>query len=672
VTGACSPPVGRSGRLSYWRVYIVTDLFVWLTTTINVILLAFALCLGLYVVTRTLRGWVTWLAGLMLWSLAGFYLYNALVVTTPAHRVLPWLKPCAVMALAFGFHLSILLPATRQEPGMRALYPPLRLPEWLERRLGTAGPVVRRLPVPLSYLLAIILITIIAIPIGGPVPTAEGPAIYLSDRAPSPLYPLAIFYLILLFALAFLHQWQGWRGESRRQQRLHYLLLLAGLTLAVCGGLYFGLGIWLQADLPTLPADVALGIAAIFFGYRVAWTISAREGLVLRREMLYISLVIGLFAVGYILAAKLLYQDGQALSSATLLVIVIVGVTSLMLYDGVRAALDRLFYREQFRQLRQNLRALAREASVGQPLTERLQRILSSLCSTLGASRGVIALRVGEAFECQATESAQCLGQTFPPTAVEAPETVGLPRPDVVNPERMALLVPIHAGDDQIGALLLGPKETRMPYTEEDLILLEDVADQLSTLILAAQRQEENAVLISEMVGNFRDREHALQRQMQQMMAEQQEETGPVLEGFDDMSFASLVEDALRRLYDYTYLGEHDVARLSIVDWHLQSGGDRFVTHIDRGKAVSEILVDAVSKLRPEGDAPERHTIPPRKWHQFTILYDAYVMGELNRDIMSKLYIGEGTFNRTRRRAVRGVAKALQEMDWEVQQRAAP
>jgi hypothetical protein len=65
-------------------VYIVTDLFVWLTTTINAILLTIALCLGLYVVTRTLRGWVTWLAGLMLWSLAGFYLYNALAATTPA------------------------------------------------------------------------------------------------------------------------------------------------------------------------------------------------------------------------------------------------------------------------------------------------------------------------------------------------------------------------------------------------------------------------------------------------------------------------------------------------------------------------------------------------------------------------------------------------------------
>jgi hypothetical protein len=84
VTRAKSPPVERSGPLSYWRVYIVTDLFVWLTTTINAILLTIALCLGLYVVTRTLRGWVTWLAGLMLWSLAGFYLYNALAATTPA------------------------------------------------------------------------------------------------------------------------------------------------------------------------------------------------------------------------------------------------------------------------------------------------------------------------------------------------------------------------------------------------------------------------------------------------------------------------------------------------------------------------------------------------------------------------------------------------------------
>jgi hypothetical protein len=45
------------------------------------------------------------------------------------------------------------------------------------------------------------------------------------------------------------------------------------------------------------------------------------------------------------------------------------------------------------------------------------------------------------------------------------------------------------------------------------------------------------------------------------------------------------------------------------------------------------------------------------------------VVDELNRDIMSRLYISEGTFNRTRRRAVRGVARALQEVEREAQQR---
>ena len=61
--------------------------------------------------------------------------------------------------------------------------------------------------------------------------------------------------------------------------------------------------------------------------------------------------------------------------------------------------------------------------------------------------------------------------------------------------------------------------------------------------------------------------------------------------------------------------------------------------------------------------------MPPRAWHQYITLYDAYVLGELNRNIMSKLYISEGTFNRTRRRAVRGVAKALEEMEQEARER---
>jgi hypothetical protein len=189
----------------------------------------------------------------------------------------------------------------------------------------------------------------------------------------------------------------------------------------------------------------------------------------------------------------------------------------------------------------------------------------------------------------------------------------------------------------------------------------------LASVIQATRLQEESAQEINEMVAKFREREHALQRQMQQMLAERVEEHPPILEGVDEKEWVAQVEDALRQLHDYPYLGEHPLAQLQMVDWQLQGQGEDLVTHIDRGKALSHILVQALNKLRPEEVEPTPLAIPPQEWHQFVILRDAYVLGELNRDIMSKLYISEGTFNRTRRRAVRAVARALQEMEQEAQ-----
>jgi hypothetical protein len=127
----------------------------------------------------------------------------------------------------------------------------------------------------------------------------------------------------------------------------------------------------------------------------------------------------------------------------------------------------------------------------------------------------------------------------------------------------------------------------------------------------------------------------------------------------------------LRRLHDFSYLGEHALAGLQVVNRRLEGHKDDFVTHIDRGKALNEVLLQALHKLRPAGAKPPPHQVPPREWYQFIILHDAYVLGEPNRNIMSRLYISEGTFNRARRRAIRGVAKALQEMEGEARKRKA-
>jgi hypothetical protein len=82
-------------------------------------------------------------------------------------------------------------------------------------------------------------------------------------------------------------------------------------------------------------------------------------------------------------------------------------------------------------------------------------------------------------------------------------------------------------------------------------------------------------------------------------------------------------------------------------------------THIERGKALRQELLRAVESLRPAAKRPDGTL--PREWQAYAILHDAYVEDVPNREIMARLYISEGTYNRMRRRALQAVAQALAE-----------
>ena len=64
-----------------------------LTIAANFLGLAAALCLGLYIATRTPQGRLSWLTSLMLWALSGYYLCYTLMIAKPGDGVLPWLRP---------------------------------------------------------------------------------------------------------------------------------------------------------------------------------------------------------------------------------------------------------------------------------------------------------------------------------------------------------------------------------------------------------------------------------------------------------------------------------------------------------------------------------------------------------------------------------------------------
>jgi len=119
-----------------------------------------------------------------------------------------------------------------------------------------------------------------------------------------------------------------------------------------------------------------------------------------------------------------------------------------------------------------------------------------------------------------------------------------------------------------------------------------------------------------------------------------------------------MVEEALRNMFDYAFLADSSLADLGLVQYRLPRDS---VTHLERGKVVHEVLVESLNKLNP-GTVIKRDP-PPREWYPYTILKEAYMDGVSNRDIMMHLYISEGTFNRTRRAALRSVARTLEEME---------
>jgi DNA-binding NarL/FixJ family response regulator len=82
-------------------------------------------------------------------------------------------------------------------------------------------------------------------------------------------------------------------------------------------------------------------------------------------------------------------------------------------------------------------------------------------------------------------------------------------------------------------------------------------------------------------------------------------------------------------------------------------------THIERGKRLQQLIMDSIELLKPAEKRPSEPL--PRIWYNYAVLHDAYVEGVQNREIMARLYISEGTFNRTRRNAIRGLARTLAE-----------
>ena len=121
-----------------------------------------------------------------------------------------------------------------------------------------------------------------------------------------------------------------------------------------------------------------------------------------------------------------------------------------------------------------------------------------------------------------------------------------------------------------------------------------------------------------------------------------------------------LVEGALRHLNDLPTLSQHPLlAQLSFSATD-PAGASSPGTSLERAAALRNELDQAIERLRPAGGVrPSPGTSNIGGWLHYLVLKEAYADGRLNKQVMQRYALSEGTFHRARRRAIDALAEDL-------------
>ncbi|HJR79816.1 MAG TPA: hypothetical protein VJ821_07075 [Anaerolineales bacterium] len=602
------------------------------TVVVNLIALAVAVWLGIYIVTRSPRSQIAWLAGLALWSIAGYFLNTMLALNPPPSPALMplWVRPLLWFwpVGAFEGDWSGWLQGWQITPAVMIWHHVTLL-----IRTGQMNPW-RWARVAIGYFFAIAAI------IGQRYPglvyiTTSGDPLYLSALVPGPLYPLYMFGLLVFTCLSLINLIRSARAAPSVVQRKQLNLMVAATVIAGLAGPISFISYQLDFLMPRVFVTLLLGSAVFMIGYGVARYSALIEGRVIGRDFIYNGLVILLTATVYLFVvwSSVVIYGVPVIAVA---IVVILAVLSHSLVDVGRRLFDFLFYNRETRELRAQLRHLAQRAYKAESLVENLSSALETLCRFVHATYGVIILFKDGDLQLAASYGWRHAMPDLQRKDLASDDVVHLRSPRFASPlEEATLLIPLYAGEIQQGVLIMGPPENALTYAKSDVERLLEAGDRIADLIRDAHRESEHLAQLTQIV-----------------------QTSPPKLNLESEIPTRAVEEALRNLYDYAHLSDSTLAKLKRVQ---AASSNLSITHLDRGKLVYQTILEALEKLRPPGEVP-REPIP-RQWYPYLILYYAYLENKPNNEIMSHLYISEGTFNRTRRAAIRSLARVLSEME---------
>ncbi len=574
-----------------------------LTTTLDLTGMSIGLWLAFYVLARGYRSGITLRGFIVLLCIALFFFGAYINIFNQIPGSAAWRAVLLITALFFWYDLTRkLLPISMRQR--------TRVLRWASLFLAVATAVVL-VTVPNAFL------------------GEAGNSLNIGRMAIEfPFLLYAIYMIEISVAMLFNHSLMGKAGLSRKYRYFFSATLLAVVNVAH--------GILSLAILPPQSRVVQDGLvlaSIVVLGFSVA----RHQTFVERRTTFRDLPVSGLTVLGVsgIFAAAGLALD---LTPEAVGVLVALAVLSLASYDFIRVALDTVLHRRISR-MRQQLLRIARGSGDAALTGAGITAGLRSLCQSVQAEEGLVARSRSGDFEILANYNTVSEGTVF---------DVGVDlKGDLVeingrHPLELSWVAPCTWAGETLAIVGIGMRTSGGIYNEGDLDLLTEFADQVALLLHLEDLQVQQSDRLSVLAAEYQAGQVLLQTGKEAILERISQKP--------DAEVVSWVEDALRNLSDYSHLGRSPLVNYLGVDGE---------THLDQGRRLREKLLEIMDVMRPSEKRPSEPL--PREWYSYAVLYDAYVEDVPNREIMARLYISEGTFNRTRRKAIRALARSIQE-----------
>jgi hypothetical protein len=586
-----------------------------ITFAVNYGAFVFTIWLGLYIVLHNPRYPISWLTALALWSMAVLFLHFMLE-DFPVYFGSIFLSGYSFLqalvvapALAFWHHATIL---------MR----PKQLNRWRVTRILAA------------YVIAVLGLAAQANRLIWITPPNCPPQ--FTCWQPGLLYPFFGLALLIIFVSCVVNLFRSARATPADLPHKQLLTLAYATMVAGIAGPTMIFGTLINLPVPMLVISLLMLASFAIMGYGVAHFSALMEGRTIRRDFFFNLGMVGVVMAIYIPGSWELSKQVKTPLLIIFLIPVLAVFTHTLVSLGYRLVYRLSLYRET-RQMRSDLQRLTRLAFEKDAFMVNLHHALEVICRSVIATYGIVLTFEESTIQTVADYHWQAGPINLPPELFKRDDLTHL-NPDALPApfNEAALLVPLYKEHEQFGVLILGCPVNGIRFADEEIERLLNPADMIGEAILYNQ---------------LRARQILQAVELTRVKAQSAEGWIPV----------EVMEKALRNLYDYSYLADSPLADLALVNSRLPYGS---VTHLERGKMVNQVTLEALNKFNP--GKPILGDPPPREWYPYLILKNAYIDGISNRDIMMRLYISEGTFNRIRRSAIRSVARALGEMETEL------